>query len=155
MNRILLIAGLLLLLALLGLLLPPMLQRSAVRSALLELSDAVREADLNGVQQGILPAQRQLADDLIGPLLPAHGSSLRHTRIRSMERLAADRYSVEVVFSFDDPSWGRQLIEGRMLMQRDGGLWLLDLQSCEARQFSINGDGDWTSAVDWLTLAQP
>ena len=149
------IAGLLLFVALLGLLLPPMLQRSAVRGALLELSEAVRHEDLSGVQQGIVPAQQQLAADLIGPLLPAHGSSLQHTRIRSMERLAADRFALEVVFSFDDSSWGRQLIEGRMLMQRDNGKWLLDLQSCEARQFSINGDGDWTSAVDWLTLAQP
>ncbi|MCB1220547.1 MAG: hypothetical protein H7A35_03235 [Planctomycetales bacterium] len=156
MNRtVWILAAFVLLAGLLGLLLPPLMTRGAVRSAVLQIGDAVRSEDMNRLEAGIIPVQRGMARSLIEPLLKGHGSSLQRTRITGMEKHGDGSYTLEVVFSFDDPSWGRQVVEARMPMQYDTGQWLLDLAACEARQFSISGDGSWTKAVDWLNLAHP
>ena len=140
---------------LLGALLPPLLVRNAVRSSAEAIADAVRAEDMTALERHIVPAQRGLANQLIGPLLPGHGSSLRNLRITGMDRQDNGDYLLRAILNFDDASWGRQVFEARMLMQHGPDGWQLSLSDCEARRFSIAGDEDWTKAVDWLNLAQP
>lgn len=140
---------------LVALALPPLLVRRAVGASVQDIGQAVQAEDMPALEKRFLPSQRAMARSLIAPVLPGHGESLERLRVTGMERLEDGSYSVHAVFSFDDASWGRQIIEARMRMRREAGEWLLDLQECEARQFSLTESGGWTKATDWLNLAQP
>ncbi len=148
---VLLAAGL----ALLALLLPPLLVRNAVRSSASSIAEAVRQEDMATLESHILPAERSLARSLIEPLLPGHGQNLDRFRVLSMDRLDDRSYRVSALFNFEDPSWGRQIIEARLLMRRDSSEWFLSLTETDARQFTLADNTDWTKATDWLNLARP
>ena len=143
------------LLVLLGTMLPALLERNAVRHSVLEMNDAIRAEDPAALETLIMPAQRQSARLLFESVLPGHGGSVRHLRIKSMQRQPDGSYQLDVVLSLDDPSWGRQLYEGRLLFEHDGSRWLWNFEASEGRQFSLVDEGSWTKVADWLNLAQP
>jgi len=149
------LAGLAVLVLLLAAILPPLLERNAVRRCVLDMQEAIKAEDMPALEALILPAQRSLALPLIEPVLPGHGASVRSLRIRSMKRQGEGSYLVETVVSLDDPSWGRQIYEARLLLMRDAGHWQWSFSESEGRQFSLTDEGGWTKVADWLNLAQP
>ena len=140
---------------LLVLLMPPLLQRRAVTGSANAIAEAVRNEDMNALALQIMPTQRAMARKLIEPLLPGHGANLHRFRVISMDRMEDGSYQLDAIFNFEDQSWGRQIVEARLVMRPDAGSWLLDLSETEARQFSLSDGTDWTRATDWLNLAQP
>lgn len=135
--------------------LPPLLERNAVRSRVLEMHAALESENMAALESSILPAQRALARSLIEPLLPGHGSSVDRLRIKSLDRQPDGSYLVLAIVGLDDPSWGRQIYEVRLGMQPLASAWYWDFTSSAGRQFSLTDDGGWTKLTDWLNLAQP
>jgi hypothetical protein len=140
---------------LLAFVLPPLLERNAVRGCVLAMHAAVRNEDMAGLESHILPGQRALARSLIGRLLPGHGASVDRLRIRSLDAQKDGRYLVHAVVSLDDPNWGRQMYEVQLILQPDAAGWYWDLTGSVGRQFSLADEGGWTKLTDWLNLAQP